>query len=68
MENNEPTVEFEEEDNSLQMARPTFEKKGMIGFVIKHSGGLIKDEKGANIVLMLLVIILVIITFTLVLG
>ncbi len=63
-QNNE--VEFEEEDQMMLSQRPHFEKKGMIGFVIKHSGGIIKSEKGANFILIILVIILFIITFKIV--
>jgi len=63
-QNNDSKVEFEEEDQMLQASEaPHFEKKGMIGFVIKHSGGLIKDEKQANLILVVFIIIIVALTF-----
>ena len=60
--NNEPTVEFEEEEDFGQLKRP-HEVHGMAGFVIKHSGGLVKNEKQANLVLMVVIVIVVTLTF-----
>ena len=60
----ENQVEFEEEDQMLQASEaPHFEKKGMIGFVIKHSGGHIKSEKQANLVLMIVIVVVIMLTF-----
>jgi len=63
-QNSENQVEFEEEDQMLQVSEAHhFEKKGMIGFVIKHSGGHIKSEKQANLILMIVIVIVIMLTF-----
>lgn len=59
-----------EEIRNLQEESPSSEKKvsGLYGLAIKFSGGLIKTEKQAKIVLVILIILMNAITFSLLFG
>ena len=60
----ENQVEFEEEDQMIETSQAHhFDKKGMIGFVIKHSGGHIKSEKQANVVLVIVIVVVLVLTY-----
>ena len=68
MEYNEPPkIVFEDEQSQRLRSFQTTTPK-IVGWVIKYSGGLVKDEKQANYVLLGFIVVAIIISLILIFG